>query len=371
MREKSRWRQAALAVFLIFLLLLTLKNAEYAANGIRKGLILFGNMLLPSLLPFLVLSELLLSTGSGAWLGRVLARPLRSLFGLTRQGAAALLLGWLCGVPVGAVYAMRLVNQGTISKDECARLMLLANTPSTGFLVGAVGIALFGSREVGVVLLLSTLAAATATGVLLKLTRGDLPSVCRNTAVNGVKNNSFSGALTGAIASSATTLLTVCGFVLFFAAVSACVSEAVSALSLPPLAATLLTGTLELSAGVSAAAAHHAPGTALLLCAFFAGFSGLSIALQVFTVSEGGGTGLLPYLAAKALQGLISTGLTFVYLYIRRPVLSCTKAGFAALGGAPYRVPLLTWHVLLLTLVALLVLPPLLRYRAVHFYRIK
>ena len=93
MREKSRKRQAALAVFLIFLLLFTLKNAAYAANGIKKGLVLFGNMLLPSLLPFLVLSELFLASGTGAMLGRMLARPLKLFFGLTEKGATALLLG--------------------------------------------------------------------------------------------------------------------------------------------------------------------------------------------------------------------------------------------------------------------------------------
>lgn len=371
MLKKSRWRQAALALFLIFLLLLTLKNAEYTANGIKKGLVLFGTMLLPSLLPFLVLSELFLSTGSGVWLGRVLARPLRFLFGLTEQGAAALLLGWLCGVPVGAVYAMQLLRRGAIDQRELGRLLLLANTPSTGFLVGAVGISLFGSREVGLVLLLATLAAGVITGVFLKIIKGNLTPACGIWQANGGENSKFSTALTTAVKNSATTLLTVCSFVLFFAAVSECVRVAAVALSLPPLVATLITGTLELSAGVSAATAAHTPGTALVLCALFSGFSGLSIALQIFTVTDGRGIGLLPYLAAKALQGLLAAGLTLAYLNLRRPVLTCTKLGFLELDSALYRVPIVTWHALLVTLFALFLLPPLWRYRTVRFYKLK
>jgi len=371
LQTKSRWRTAALALFLIFLLLLTLKNAEYAANGIKKGLVLFGTMLLPSLLPFLVLSELFLSSGSGVWLGRVLARPIRSLFGLTEQGASALLLGWLCGVPVGAVYAMNLLHRGAIDGKELGRLLLLANTPSTGFLVGAVGVALFGSREVGLVLLLATLTATVITGVIIKITKGDIIPVCGIWGANGEGKSTFSSALTKAVKSSAATLLTVCGFVLFFAAVSECIRAAAAALSLPPLAATLLTGLLELSAGVSAATAAHTPGTALVLCALFAGFSGLSIILQVFAVTDGCGIGLLPYLAVKALQGLLSAGIMLAYLFFRRPSLTCTELGSLELGAALYRIPLFTWQTLLAVLFALLLLPPLCRYRTVHFYKIK
>ena len=174
MLKQSRWRRAALAVCLIFLLFFTLKNASYAANGIKKGLVLFGNMLLPSLLPFLVLSELFLASGTGEMLGRILARPLKLLFGLTEKGAAAFLLGAVCGVPVGILFAARLQERGEISEAELARLMLLSNTPSMGFLVSAVGVAAFGSAKIGVLLLLATLFSTLLTGVFLKQKKGDL-----------------------------------------------------------------------------------------------------------------------------------------------------------------------------------------------------
>lgn len=370
MQGMRRWRRTAPAVCLIFLTLLTVRNAEYAANGIKKGLFLFGNMLLPSLLPFLVLSELFFKSGAGAWLGKLLSRPLRALFGLTENGASALLLGWLCGVPVGAAYAVRLYRKGAITKDELQRLMLLANTPSTGFLLGGIGLSLFGSKEIGIALLVATLAATGITGIAFKLLKGKLTPAPLSLTEDRT-SESPAASFTGAVKSSANTLLTVGAFVLFFAAVSECVRTAATALSLSDLFTTLSIGVLELSAGVSAATTAHTPEAALLLCAFFAGFAGLSIALQVFTVTEGEGVRLCPYLVIKAVQGLLAAGLTGLYLVCKKPSLSCVAQGFSEMSHILYRVPLLTYRTVLIVLPILLLLPPLLHYRTVRFYKIK
>ena len=326
MREKSRKRQTALAVFLIFLLLFTLKNAACAANGIKKGLVLFGNMLLPSLLPFLVLSELFLASGTGAMLGRMLARPLKLFFGLTEKGATALLLGALCGVPIGIISAVQLHTSGEIGDAELGRLVLLANTPSIGFLISAVGIAAFGSQEIGVLLLLATLLATLLTGVFLKLTEGDL-SAPRHAASNSEKPCSLPLLLTGAVKSSVTALLGVCGFVLLFSAISECIKKLLCDAALPQSVTALLSGVLELTAGINAATALGDPHLSLVLAAFFSGFSGLSIALQIFALTGGHGVSFWRYLAVKVAQGLLAALTVFIYLIIKKPTLAALQAG--------------------------------------------
>ena len=153
----SRRSLGALAPFLagLCLLLLLLINAEAATVGVRRGVSLCLETLLPSLFPFLVVSEWLVRSNVGEWLGRYPGRPLCRLLGLSERGAAALLLGLLCGFPVGTVAAVSYCKRGEMSEAELRRLVLFINNPGTGFLIGAVGRSLFGNEAAGVVLFLS------------------------------------------------------------------------------------------------------------------------------------------------------------------------------------------------------------------------
>ncbi len=337
-KQRFDYRTALLAAFGAFVFLLTLKNAEIAANGIKKGLWLVTNTLIPSLFPFLVLSDLLLTSGVQELAVKFLARPARFCFGLTKNGTVALLLGWLCGVPVGAVSALTMLKNRRISVAEFERLLLFSGTPSTGFLIGAVGTSLFGNKEAGIVLFLITLLVSFATGVFLKLIGGNIEDTCAGTEAP-IEKQPLSLRFTGAVRHGSATLLEVTAFVLFFSAVAECVTEVASTLALPDLVATLFVGLLELTAGVSAAVLSLAPTPAFCLCAFFAGFSGLSICLQIFSITADAPSRLFPYLLTKLASGFLSAALAYLYLKLRAPVLKTATAGFAEQGGAHLRLP--------------------------------
>lgn len=121
-------------------------------DGVRHGLSLVCETLLPSLFPFLVFSELLVRLDAGRLFSVILGKPCRFLFGLSDAGTAAYFLGVLCGFPVGAVCALTLYRKNEISKEELTRLCLFGGNPSSGFLIGAVGEGLFGNRNAGIFL---------------------------------------------------------------------------------------------------------------------------------------------------------------------------------------------------------------------------
>lgn len=361
-------RAALLPLLCIFLLLLTVKNSEIAANGIKKGILLVTNMLAPALFPFLVLSELILSLDAASFFSNYLARPARFLFGLSPAGTSVLVLGFLCGVPVGTVSATTMLHNGRISKAEFDRLLLFANTPSTGFLIGAVGTALFGNKGAGVVLFFITLAASILTGIFLKIKGGNLPIIPK-IAENGVKKRLSFFALTTAVRNGFFTLLSVTGFVLFFAAITECI---LSLPHLPPLLATLLCGILELTAGTTTAAQLLSPEAAFLAIAFFAGFSGLSIGFQVLFIAEGAAPKPLSYLLAKLLQGGISLALTFLYLRLAAPTLKTAAPGFAELSrDALYISPLTSVSIAISLPLFFFLIVYLLNWRAVRFEKIQ
>lgn len=303
-------------LFLLLLLLgLFLKNGEVAATGVRRGQAICVETLLPSLFPFLVLSELLVACGAGEVLGRLFSRPVRALFGLSRGGCSALILGVLCGFPVGAATAAALCRRGEISRDELLRLLLFANNPSPGFLIGTVGGAMLGSTTLGGVLFAITWLSASAVGVFLHVVSGKLPEMPRN----GVRNQLSVSDLGRGIGNAFFSLLRVFAPIIFFSCVASCAASASSRFGLPTFFATLFQGSLEMTSGINDAAALPFQA-AFLMIAFFSGFAGLSVCLQLFSVSEEFRPPLLPYLGAKIAQGLLSLGLSRLFLRFSRPV---------------------------------------------------
>ena len=76
--------------------------SQAALESARAGLTLCAQMIVPSLLPFFILSSLLQQLGLPGLLGRLLSPVTQRLFGIGGAGASALLLGVTGGYPLGA-----------------------------------------------------------------------------------------------------------------------------------------------------------------------------------------------------------------------------------------------------------------------------
>ena len=90
----------ALALLAAFVLLIALPQA--AADGVRSALTLCGRVILPSLFPFFVCSNLFLLLGYSARLSARFGGAAAKLLRLPPAAGSAFLLGLLGGYPAGA-----------------------------------------------------------------------------------------------------------------------------------------------------------------------------------------------------------------------------------------------------------------------------
>ena len=91
--------------FYICLLFFLLFHPKEALTGVKNGLGLWLNIMIPTLLPFLILTGALLKTGNIRKLLKPSAFFWKTFFGLSPAGAYVLILGLLCGYPMGAKLA--------------------------------------------------------------------------------------------------------------------------------------------------------------------------------------------------------------------------------------------------------------------------
>ena len=90
--------------------------------------------LLPSLLPFMILSNICIKTGL---LDKLFEAPKtfwKKAFALSPSGAYALCMGIFCGYPMGAKITADLYAEHRISKQEASYLLTFACFPSPSFL---------------------------------------------------------------------------------------------------------------------------------------------------------------------------------------------------------------------------------------------
>ncbi len=99
-----------MTVSLILLAFLLLAPVQAAAAS-SEGLLLWFHTLLPMLLPFFILSRLLIALDGVSGITRFLAPLARNFFGLSPNGSFCLLTGFLCGYPVGAKISADLVRE--------------------------------------------------------------------------------------------------------------------------------------------------------------------------------------------------------------------------------------------------------------------
>ena len=310
-REKKKNRGAfsptkcGIGLFVATAFLLVLLRSDIAIEYMKRGLDLCARTVIPSLFPFMVISELMVSSGVGGLLGRLLARPMRVLFGVSENGACAVLLGAICGFPIGTATLCAMADEGRITKEECTRVMTFCNNPGSAFVISAVGGSLFGNRRLGVVLYLCVLLSSATVGLLGRLffARNQIATSPSPACVVGADMGIAT--FTRAVRRSAESMLTVCAFVTFFSALVGCVGAVLKSIGTPAWAVATVFGFFEISGGVGAVASLPASAPAILLCALILGWSGLSVHMQLYTLCHGHGINFTPYLIAKATQGLL------------------------------------------------------------------
>lgn len=301
----------------LFFLLLFLKNAEIATSSVKAGLSLCTERLIPSLFPFLVLSELIASSDLLQRLFKKPTYPLQKLLSLSPAGCTAMLLGMLCGFPSGTKYAFEAYENGRLSQKELERVLPLSNLPSPAFLINAVGISLFQSCRIGWLLYGCALASAFLTGmILLRYAKKEEDAPIREAPLLCRSSKNAVARFTDAVASAAKGMTLICAYVVFFSAISGALNAVLQALHLPQILQTFSFCILELSGGVSRAASLEELRVALPLCAYCAGWSGLSVHFQLLALCGSKPISARGYLAAKLLQGLLCAAFCMVLLHI-------------------------------------------------------
>jgi sporulation integral membrane protein YlbJ len=163
----SRIHTGLFGVTAVSLVAMIIAFPDQAFAASLSGLTVWWEYVFPALLPFFILSELLLGFGVVHALGLLLEPLMRLLFRLPGAGGWAVAMSVTAGFPSGAKAAADLRRDGTISRDEGDRLLALSHLCSPIFVTSVIAVGFLKTPELGLPLVVVHLISALITGLLV------------------------------------------------------------------------------------------------------------------------------------------------------------------------------------------------------------
>ena len=280
-----------ISVVIFALLILDTKTA---VEGVIEGMSLCIQVIVPSLLPFFLITTYLNSQLSGMRIPglNILGRCLH----IPSGGESLLLLGLIGGYPVGAKMIGDLFTAQKIDKKNGQILMGYCNNAGPAFIFGVAGV-LFQQRYIPFILWIIHILSAVITGFLLPRPRPGVIMLDHTQPVT----------VSETLRKSISICVSICGWIIIFKIIMAYIGKYLSQYC-SVYSLIILTGILELSNGCLQLAELDFVCMKFILCSAFFAFGGLCVALQTLSVSGVLKFGL--YFPGKLMQTCVSMILT-------------------------------------------------------------
>lgn len=310
-------------------------------NSTKSALTLWYSVIVPSLLPFLFISDLLQQTAITKIFSYLLSPIMNKVFKLPGISSMAVFLGMTGGYPIGAKVTADLRNKNLITSSDAKHLIAFTNNSGPLFLSAAIGIGLYKSPMIGFLLITSHYLSALLVGFLFRFIKKETNNTTNsNLDFKIIKLSELGGILTNIIKNSVLIVCTIGGFIILFSLISAIleklnITTLIAHIIMPTLPQELsngiISGVLEVTTGVNKLSKINIPiFNKLIITSMLIGFGGFSIHMQTLGVISNSDIKFSSYFCGKLLQCFISGGITFIlikYTFFKN-ILSITASTF-------------------------------------------
>jgi len=347
-RSKVKTILLAVSVSIMAVSLISYPQESFQAS--IRGLNMWWEIVFPSLLPFFIISEMLIGFGVVKFIGVLLEPLMRPLFKVPGVGGFVWAMGMASGFPAGAKLTARLRQEGNLSRVEAERLASFTNCSNPLFIFGAVSVGFFHNAHLGLLLAISHYLGNICVGLIMRFYGKDERS-SRSGAHKTfkirealaalhrtrLKDNRPIGKLLGdAVTSSIQTLLMIGGFIILFSVVNKILfhlqvtaflanwlNVVLSSMSFPEmLSIPFISGLFEITLG-SQLISQVQEATLLqqaIITSFILAFSGFSVLAQVASILAQTDIRFQPFFFARILHGFFAGIFAFILwepFYIR------------------------------------------------------
>lgn len=296
-------------VLFIYLLSQVIKYKELVFNVSIDGINIWKNNLLPSLLPFFIISNVLINYNISFYLYKFLDPIFKKLYKINSNSTIILILSMVSGFPSNAKYTREMYEHGILTKKEAEKILTFSHFSNPLFIMGTLATMFLKNESLGIIILISHVIGNFILGFIFR----------NYTVSNNVKQNnscsqlSFSKILVNSIKSGMDTLILILGTLISFLVISSIIT---AKLNTSVYNKMFITGLFEVTSGLKYLASLNLSNVyKTVIATFFLSFGGFCVQMQVICCLNDTLISYKPYMIARLLHAIISSIISYL-LYI-------------------------------------------------------
>lgn len=287
---------------IIFLLLI---NSFEIIESIKFSFSICINNLFPSLIPFMLLSNILIQYNFINDLSSMFNK-LMKLFKVNKNCSFAFIMSMLSGTPSNAKYLSDMYNNNLININDIKKCINFCHFTNPIFILGTIGYSFLNNKKLGLIILISHYLSAFLLGLFNK--KDNLVYI--ENKINK-ENKNFISILNKSIINTSNTLLLILGIITTFLIITTLIDK----IFFISNNFKFIYGFIELTQGLKyLSLSNFSIELKTILSTFLISFGGLCIHIQVFSILENKKIRYLPYLISRIIHSIISSLICLLLL---------------------------------------------------------
>lgn len=282
-------------IFIIFIV-----NIDIVITSVKSASIIFFNKVFVSIFPFIILSDILYYYNYHLFLKDNIGALISKIFNINSKSSSIFLLCLFTSHPGNAIYIKNMLDNDEISLNDASNLLCYTYFPSITFVIGTIGISLYGSYRFGLYLYLICLINNILIGIFLRNKNDNINS---DIVINN--NSNIFDVISSSIMKGINTSFIILGTLIVFTII---INLILRYVNINPYILGIFSGILELTSGViKISDISNSINNKFLLTVFILCFSSLSILFQSFTILSKYKINIKKILIVKLIFSIIST----------------------------------------------------------------
>ena len=285
-------------VILILLVIIIITNSFEIIESIKFSFDLCINSLFPSFIPFMLLSNFLISYNFTDELSNIFYFLMKK-FKVNKNSSIIFIMSIFSGTPSNAIYINTLVSNELINIEDAKNCLNFCHFINPIFILNTIGYNFLGSKNIGLKILIAHFISAIIIGLFNKRKTNYFTNYKKRTN----NKESFMNILKKSILNTSNNLLMILGTITFFIIVTTIIDNILNINN----NLKFIYGIIEMTQGLKYLSLSNLNNNfKALISVFLISFGGISIHLQVFNILNNKKIRYIPYLFSRLLHALLS-----------------------------------------------------------------
>lgn len=321
MKPINKYKSKLLKGFILFFFILMFLFPYASYKGASSGLMLWFLNVLPTLLPFIIISNLMIRINIAGKISHLLYPVVGRLFRVSPNGCYPILIGFLSGLPMGAKSTADLVTENKINRGEAQFLLSMCNNASPIFIMSYIAINQLKMPEIRLALFVIIYGSSILSAIIYRIYQNHSKSIHSGTyKVSALTRSEYRSErfsfdiLDTSIMNGFEVITKIGGYIIFFSILAQIINEIGPSSGLYK---SISIGALEITTGIDQLCKiPMAKNIKIVLVSVLASFGGLSGVAQTKSVLGESGLSVKSYMFVKLLSAFVAMLLSILYVVL-------------------------------------------------------